>query len=152
MSRGLFPSLPTWSLLVISIVPALIWAALTVLRVLPNNGMLHLAAFAVVIIWALTFSMQWYNRLDELAHEAQKSAATWGGSFGLAAGLMLTTLVAYSPAGAAWIESSVTWLSEHARAHISPTSLAFTFGALTCSMTFVIGFLIAWAGWWIRKR
>lgn len=112
----------------------------------------HLPAMAVVIVWAFVFSMQWYNRLDEVAHEAQKSAATWGGSFGLAAGLVAATIIAYSPAGAAWIADSVTWVSEHGRAHIAPTSLAFTFGALVCCLTFVVGFLIAWGMWWVRKR
>jgi hypothetical protein len=112
----------------------------------------HLAGAALSVVWALVFSCMWWNRLDEVAREAQKSAATWGGTFGLMIGLALTVALVIWPDSAAWLANLTAQLAERSKGRVADTSIAFMFGGLFCTIAFAIGFFISWPIWWARKR
>jgi hypothetical protein len=96
-------------------------------------SLLTVMLFLVPAVW---LGGLYWHRIDEAAREAQKTAWYWGGSFGLGFGVIGVSLFArlgFAPPDA------------------SPT-LLMTYGAVGVAAAQLIGFGIAWALWWARRR
>lgn len=84
-------------------------------------------------LWSCT---RWWRGLDEAAQEAHKWAWWWGSTFGLAiGGVALFTLVLGS-------EDALTG---------EPRDLVLGGAALVAGVQ-MVGYLVAWAFWWLRRR
>ncbi|RZJ27974.1 MAG: hypothetical protein EON85_10030 [Brevundimonas sp.] len=94
------------------------------------NGLAMTAAM-VMCIW-------WWRRIDEAAREAHKWAWWWGGCSGMAVGgtLLLTVL----------LREGETDLSGLAVNEVFAGGMALMLGFL------IVGYTIAWAVWWARRR
>jgi hypothetical protein len=108
------------------------------------------AGLAAGIRWAVALSLSaaalwltglYWRAIDEAAREAQKSAWLWGGSIGLAAGMLLVAWASNHWPGLAELVPSKAWQD-------SP----MVAGALTVVLAQLAGFLSAWAFWWWRRR
>ena len=100
-----------------------------------------LVAFAAagVVLYAC---LRWWQALDEAAQEAHKWAWWWGGSAGMLVGLLAFVLLRALEA-----QGRVTFLSETA-----PVGESLYNGAMAILLFQVVGYFIAWAGWWLRHR
>lgn len=91
---------------------------------------------------ALLLTLGYWRALDEAAREAHKFAWYWGGSSGLlAAGLLAMVLVR---TGSPWLD-----------ALIGPAPSAVTLiltGGLGVIVPQLVGYAVAWAGWWVLRR
>jgi len=86
-------------------------------------------------LWSCTV---WWRGLDEAAQEAHKWAWWWGSTFGLAiGGVMMFTLVLGT--------------GDRLLAGKSPQDLVLT-GAAIIGVVQIVGYGIAWAVWWLRRR
>ncbi|MET0271979.1 MAG: hypothetical protein ABW360_03215 [Phenylobacterium sp.] len=96
-------------------------------------SLLTVMLFLVPAVW---LGGLYWHRIDEAAREAQKTAWYWGGSLGMGLGVIAVSLFArlgFAPADA------------------GPT-LLMTYGAVGVVAAQLIGFGIAWALWWARRR
>ena len=92
--------------------------------------------FGLLTLW-LGFSH--WRSLDEAAREAHKAAWYWGGSAGLGLSMILLGYVVNDPAPLRLLPSQApAWL--------------FVFGGAACVGLQVVGYLVAWAIWWLRRR
>jgi hypothetical protein len=93
--------------------------------------------------FALTFAVcvVWWRRIDEAAREAHKWAWWWGGSGGMAVGGVLLVAMALQADDAPL----------PAKLGTSPADL-FAAGIMTIILFQLAGYLLAWAGWWLRHR
>lgn len=96
-------------------------------------------AAAAVVMWAC---LRWWRNLDEAAQEAHKWAWWWGGSAGMLAGVLAFVLLETFGGRA-----GVTLLDGTA-----PVGEAMSQGAAAILMFQVVGYVIAWAAWWLRHR
>jgi hypothetical protein len=99
----------------------------------PLLGAVMLLALGAGLLWLIGL---YWRSLDEAARAAQQSAWFWGGSIGM--GLALASLM--PPTGALWLPADV-----------DPVLMA-PFGGLVVAAGAMIGFLVGWAAWWIRRR
>lgn len=99
----------------------------------PLLGAVLLLALGAGLLWLIGL---YWRSLDEAARAAQQSAWFWGGSIGM--GLALAALL--PPNGALWLPADV-----------DPMLMA-PFGGLVVAAGAMIGFLVGWAAWWIRRR
>jgi hypothetical protein len=121
----------------------LIWgvSAVTVLSHVPitqpSAAWMLAAAYAAAMAWALAFIWLYWKRLDEAAREAQKFAWFVGstGAIVLTAPIML-----FLRLGALPLPHGVT------------PAVGFGLGFAMLGLAQLIGFLIAWAGWWWARR
>ena len=121
----------------------LIWvaSAVTILRHVPlaqpSTAWMLSAAYAAAMAWALGFIWLYWRKLDEAAKEAQKFAWFVGsiGATVLSAPLMLFIRLGGLPLP-----------------HTATPGVAFALGWAMLGVAQLIGFLIAWAGWWWAKR
>lgn len=91
-----------------------------------------------VMSLAVGATWSWWNALDEVAREAHKFAWYWGGSIGMAVAGVVLILV----------DSQ-----QMAPPHIVPGEHGdFALGAMTVMLAQIVGYLIAWAGWWWSRR
>jgi hypothetical protein len=95
------------------------------------------AAYAAAMAWALWFTWRYWRRLDEAAREAQKFA--W--FFGSILALILTAPVML------FFRLGVLPLP-----HAAPSGVDFALGWVFLALCQLVGFLIAWAGWWWARR
>lgn len=100
-----------------------------------QTGLLTLAMGVVVWICVL-----WWRRADEAVREAHKWAWYWGGSAGIVVVILALGLVGWDV-----IELAPTAFSGE------PEDLIMTGVGLTLGAQ-LIGYLIAWAAWWLRHR
>ncbi|MDP3377802.1 MAG: hypothetical protein Q8S53_05510 [Brevundimonas sp.] len=100
-----------------------------------QTGLLTLCMGIVVWICVL-----WWRAADEAVREAHKWAWYWGGSAGIVVVILALGLVGWDV-----IELAPTVLSGE------PTELIMTGVGLTLGAQ-LIGYLIAWAAWWLRHR
>ncbi len=99
------------------------------------------ALITVTMAAALGGGVWWWARLDEAAREAHKWAWWWGGSVGMAlGGVLLLTVATHgdSAAVSAWIGDT-------------PAD-AFGAGMVAILLFQLVGYTVAWALWWLRRR
>jgi hypothetical protein len=95
------------------------------------------AAYAAAMAWALGFLWLYWRRLDEAAREAQKFA--WFA--GSVTALVLTApIMLFFRLGALPLPQS------------APPGVDFALGWVFLALSQLLGFLIAWAGWWRAKK
>lgn len=96
-------------------------------------------SMAAAMAVAMLACRWWWNALDEAAREAHKWAWWWGSTYGLAIGgvALLTLMTATGDAAlfAAW----------------EPLDLLMAGAGFVLAVQ-SIGYLIAWAAWWLRRR
>jgi hypothetical protein len=120
-----------------------IWASLAIpiLRHAPlaqaSTAWMLAGAYAAAMAWAAWFLWLYWRRLDEAAKEAQKFA--W--FVGSIAALVLTApLMMFFRLGALPLP------------HGLGPGVPFGLGYMLLALSQLIGFLIAWVGWWQAKR
>src|SRR5436190_19665627 len=97
----------------------------------------------VLVTPALVATCNYWRSIDEAAREAQKWAWFWGGSMGMALGVLAIAIGFVRPE---WFDIAAM-LPEHA------TALSGIFyGAMAMVAAQFAGFLLAWAYWWARRR
>jgi hypothetical protein len=97
----------------------------------------------LVVIPAFLATCNYWRNIDEAAREAQKWAWFWGGSIGMALGVLAIAIGFVRPE---WFDIAAM-LPEHA------TALSGIFyGAMAMVAAQLIGFVLAWAYWWARRR
>ena len=103
----------------------------------PVTVAIIVAAVGVVVVMSL--AIWWWRQVDEAAREAHKWAWWWGGSLGMGvSGLGLMVLISLGAA-------------DTTLAHLDRTALLiFAFATIVGAQ--LIGYTLAWAGWWLSKR
>ena len=137
--------LPAWIYMIVAVLPA--FAAIPLSRSmdlgLETNAVLSL----LIVLWAFAFGGIGWRRLDEPARAAQKAAWFWGASFGLLA-LLIACAVAML-----WPDIGAPFAGLIERMSAGRGDLvAFTIGVLTAGTAQVVGAIIVWAVWWIKRR
>ncbi|MEJ0059568.1 MAG: hypothetical protein WDM79_08365 [Terricaulis sp.] len=95
----------------------------------------------------VVFLFGWLVFLDEAAQQAHYIAWYWGGSIGLV--ISALTFVAltpqlFSPTGVEMLRAPFGAMND--------TSFAFTAGFMLAVMPACIGYMVWWAGLWLRRR
>ncbi len=98
----------------------------------------------ILMVAAFWFGARWMKSIDEAAQEAHKWSWYWGGSVGLAAGMVLI-FVGSLPMGASL--QVVSWFD----GRTDPAAYMAT-GAVAIVGLMMIGYLLAWALWWFQRR
>lgn len=101
---------------------------------------LQLALLAVAIVAVVWVCVAWWRSADEAVREAHKWAWYWGGSTGMAFVMLLFALSTWEV-----IDVTLPPLGD------TPNDLIMTGVALTVGAQGV-GYLVAWAAWWLRHR
>jgi hypothetical protein len=100
-------------------------------------------AVAGLLSLTLLMSAGWWERIDEAAREAHKSAWFWGGNIGLViTGALLMAMM--TPGGAALLPRL-----ENPEGGAAAYVLLGLMIALVPQM---LGYTLAWAGWWLTRR
>ncbi|HST90935.1 MAG TPA: hypothetical protein VLJ13_01915 [Brevundimonas sp.] len=110
-----------------------------------RTGSLGLALTAIVLTAAMAIGMAvclwWWRGIDEAAREAHKWAWWWGGSGGLAVGAIGLLTLTVRPG------------TEGLPASFGETSAdIFASGMTSVVLCQLVGYVIAWAGWWLKHR
>ena len=99
---------------------------------------------AVVAGWGLAFAGMAWQRTDEAAREAHKFAAFWGAPFAMLALLVGFPVVAMTVFGAKFPPGPAMLTG-------SPWGLVMA-GVMLAGVAQGLGYLVAWAAWWLRRR
>ncbi len=88
-----------------------------------------------------TACLWWWRGIDEAAREAHKWAWWWGGTGGMAVGIvLLLTLMLRAE-------------DQSLSAKLGSTPADIFVSGMMCLLLFqVVGYLLAWAGWWLKHR
>jgi hypothetical protein len=123
---------------------AVMLGALAAIPVWLPNATLAAGALIAAVLVAVTFwaTFAWWQRLDETARDAHKTAWFWGGSAGLGVAAIVGITLTTSGAREAW-------RAFEAGAEPSVYILA---GIMLCIVPQMIGYALFWAGWWLSKR
>lgn len=113
-------------------------------RALGPAGMPVVIVLAVA--WALAFAGMAWNRTDEAAREAHKFAAFWGSPFAMLALLLGLPIVAVTVFHARFYPGFA-----HATDGSSPWTLVMA-GVMLAGLAQGLGYLVAWAAWWLKRR
>ena len=130
-AAALFGSLAIWASLAI---PVLRHARLVAQ---PSTAWLLTGAYAAAMAWAAWFLWRYWRRLDEAAKEAQKFAWFVGS---IAAIVLTAPVMMFFRLGALPLLAGV------------PPGVDFGLGYMLLALSQLVGFLVAWAGWWQAKR
>jgi hypothetical protein len=95
---------------------------------------------AVGVSMGLGICLMWWRSADEAVREAHKWAWYWGGSAGIAFVMILFVLSSWDV-----IVLNIPPYDE------SPNGLLLSGVALTLGAQ-LVGYLVAWAAWWLRHR
>ncbi len=98
----------------------------------------------LLTVGSMAVGVAWMRSIDEAAREAHKSAWYWGGSGGMALGGFLVCLATLPRAASIHIPS---WID----GRTDPAAYAAT-GAFAILLLMLIGYILAWAWWWLRRR
>lgn len=98
----------------------------------------RLAIGLVIVVAGIWAACRYWRNVDEAGREAQKWAWFWGGSIGMAAGMILLALAAVGRI-------------DVVPADTAPRMLLF-YGAGVMIVAQLAGFLAAWIYWWARRR
>jgi hypothetical protein len=107
----------------------------------PMELEVRLGAAVLLAAPAIWLTRLYWLSIDEAAREAQKSAWLWGGSLGMALGLLVIIIASQGMFG----------LGVLVPVDASPLKLLMR-GALLTVAGQLAGFLVAWAYWWWRRR
>jgi hypothetical protein len=102
-------------------------------------GVFVVAALAMAAVLAASF--WWWRGVDEAVREAHKAAWFWGGLIAVAVATPMLLLIAAAPD--AQVEA---WALGD-----DPYSLITT-GVLGCLTVQIVGYSVAWAAWWLKRR
>lgn len=136
--------LPPWALTLIAMAPAL--ALLPFVKILPDAAVLIWSALAIV--WVVVLACLSWRRMDETGRAAHRTAWFWGGSAALFLTLVASIFL-YTIPGAAdpLVRFIDAWSSKHPAGE-----MGFMFGLLFAALVQMIGYFIAWAFWWAKRR
>lgn len=96
---------------------------------------------ALILAAALALGCWWWRSIDEAAREAHKWAWWWGGSSGMAVGMGVLVFLAHG-GGAPLITAG----SGAAPADVMAAGILLIVGLQ------LVGYALAWAFWWWRRR
>ena len=102
-------------------------------------GGLILAVNVVAMLLAFGLCVAWWRGADEAVREAHKWAWWWGGSTGMAMGAALMLTAQWGPG------------QFSALADMEPLN-AFAMGIGLVIGLQAIGYVVAWAWWWLSRR
>ena len=88
---------------------------------------------------ALWLTVIWWRGADEAVREAHKWAWWWGGSSGMAVAVALILVANLRPEILGEMES------------LAESDILIAGVILTLSLQ-IVGYVVAWAGWWLSKR
>jgi hypothetical protein len=143
-----------WSTLMVvpSTLVTFLAAALFLSKIITWEGVGYFA----LVSFALTLvpSFYYWRTLDEPSREAHKFAMFWG--MGLA--LMIVALIGLALmffGGArdlmqGWVEGWITF--SKGKLGDQQGAVGFTFGVMASTFILLIGYLLAWTGWWASQR
>jgi hypothetical protein len=97
---------------------------------------------AAMLALVLPGTLYYWRRLDEAAKEAHKFAWYWGGTMGL-----LVAFVTFAAITASGGELITTGL----HGHTTPEAFV-ALGVIGVLAPQLVGYAVAWAGWWVAKR
>jgi len=104
---------------------------------MPAWGRLVLAGVVVPVAGFTT--LRWWKLLDEVAREAHKFAWYWGGSGGVLVTGLVMGLVERKSIPIPFVLGG------------DPSDI-FAAGVVTALLAQIVGYTIAWAGWWWSRR
>lgn len=108
-------------------------------------GAVGLGITAIIVSTAMALGfvacVWWWRQIDEAAREAHKWAWWWGGSAGMAVGAVLMLTVLRTAHNGGLPASFGTTPGE-----------IFASGILSILLFQVVGYGLAWAGWWLKHR
>ena len=96
-------------------------------------------ALVIGLIAGAAYSLSYWRRLDEAAREAHKWAWYWGGSIGL----LPAGFLAATPTPGVRLAGELGFKT-------GPELLQF--GAMGVVGCMIVGYLVAWGFWWLRRR
>jgi hypothetical protein len=136
--------LPAWFYGAIALVPmSILLLAFPVLDRLSRIGLLISA-----VVWGVIFVAMSWRRMDEAARAANKVAWMHGGGAALILAVLLVPAVRFLPAAGGLVDSiTASWSPGWPAA-----KGGFALGVMTTIMLQAAGAMIAWAGWWLRRR
>ena len=139
----------TWYHLAIGGAIAIMAANVALIPTIPSRPV-HWTLTAVAVLWGLGCAGQAWNRIDEVAREAQKSAWFWGGSFGLFVALTAAMTTQTVWFGQAWA-GFFGWLDAN-KGHWRLPQLSFLSGVVFACLVQSAGAAIGGIIWWTRAR
>jgi len=92
----------------------------------------------ITVVFVLAISLIWWRGADEAVREAHKWAWYWGGSVGIAAGMVVFALLSW--------DSRLIALPP-----LEPADAVMIGMTLILGLQ-VVGYTVAWAIWWLRRR
>jgi hypothetical protein len=136
--------LPAWVYGAIALIPmSILLFAFPVLDQLSRIGLLISAT-----VWGVIFVGMSWVRTDEAARAANKVAWMHGGGAALILAVLLVPAVRFLPAAGDLVDRiTASWSPRWPEGQAG-----FALGVMTTFMLQAAGAMIAWAGWWIRRR
>jgi hypothetical protein len=136
--------LPAWFYGIIAVIPmSILLFAFPVLDQISRIGLLISAT-----VWGAIFVGMSWMRTDEAARAANKVAWMHGGGAALILAVLLVPAVRFLPAAGDLVDRiAASWSPGWPAAQGG-----FALGVMTTFMLQAAGALIAWAGWWLRRR
>lgn len=109
----------------------------------PIGVWLGLLLGSIIAIVSVVYGFLWMRSIDEAAQEAHKWSWYWGGSVGMAVG-MVGLIVAMMPAVANWQPPSLFERTD-------PVAYMAS-GAFAMLGLMTLGYAVAWLWWWWSRR
>lgn len=130
---------------------AMLVAGVVILQIVLPKGpafqpALSLGAVLLLAAASMPFVAMAWARTDEAAREAHKFAWFWGGSFATLAVFLVLTAAAFFE-----IRHLIDLGQWGPGRHPGPLYW-MTIGAAVMSLGQGVGYVLVWAGWWIRRR
>lgn len=135
------------------------WILLSVLTpILLRSGIITLAwmgwIFPLMMVLAFIPGLVYWRGLDEPSREAHKFAMFWGAGMAFLlvglTGFELMVVPGFREAAQEWIESFIA--ATDGRLGQEPAAVGLWVGVLGSVGVLLLGYVIAWIGWWVRQR
>lgn len=149
-SRWSFRDIAVIGLVVVLFFAAIVWAGAMQADIieagsgdiLQKHPLSLWTLIAASLLLVAVVSVIWWRNIDEAAREAHKWSWYWGGSAGLS-GVLVLFLLIYMTGGS---------FGRDLIASVGLTGRELELGMATGAVLPVIGYAIAWAIWWWRRR
>lgn len=105
----------------------------------PAAAPLRIALVVVSLVAVFAVTVVWWRGADEAVREAHKWAWFWGGSAGMTVGMAGLLMLGYGG-----VSIPIERIGD-------PDELVIA-GAFGMLLIMLVGYLIAWAAWWLRHR